>query len=144
MDFQAGLMWWIAAGLAVAAELATGTFYLLMVALGLAAGGLAATAGQGLVAQLLAAAAVGGGAVALWTWRRGQGSQPVDAQANPDVLPDIGQRVHVAHWREGGRVAQVHYRGAQWQARWQGPEAAPGPGDFHIVAVDGNELQLGR
>ncbi|HNJ45700.1 MAG TPA: NfeD family protein, partial [Ottowia sp.] len=47
-------VWWIAAGLLVAAELLTGTFYLLMLAIGAAAGALAAHAGLSLSAQLVA------------------------------------------------------------------------------------------
>src|SRR5664279_2492804 len=62
--------WWVAAGIAVAAELGTGTFYLLMIALGLAAGAVAAQLGSAPAYQLLAAAAIGGGATALWHWRR--------------------------------------------------------------------------
>jgi membrane protein implicated in regulation of membrane protease activity len=42
MDFSATTVWWVLAGLAVALELATGTFYLLMLALGMAAGAIAA------------------------------------------------------------------------------------------------------
>ena len=38
MDWNPATLGWVAAGAAVAAELATGTFYLLMVAFGLAAG----------------------------------------------------------------------------------------------------------
>ena len=38
-------VWWVLAGSAVALELLTGTFYLLMVAVGCAVGGLAALAG---------------------------------------------------------------------------------------------------
>ena len=34
MDWSASTVWWLAAGVLVAAELATGTFYLLMLALG--------------------------------------------------------------------------------------------------------------
>ena len=41
MDFSIATLWWVAAGIVVAAELATGTFYLLMIALGLAAGAVA-------------------------------------------------------------------------------------------------------
>ena len=36
MDVSAATGWWVAAGIAVAAELGTGTFYLLMMAFGLA------------------------------------------------------------------------------------------------------------
>ena len=37
MDVSPATVWWVVAGAAVAVELATGTFYLLMIALGLAA-----------------------------------------------------------------------------------------------------------
>ena len=42
MDLSASTFWWVAAGVAVAVELATGTFYLLMIALGLAGAAVAA------------------------------------------------------------------------------------------------------
>ena len=42
MDLSGATGWWIVAGVLVAAELATGTFYLLMLALGAAAAALAA------------------------------------------------------------------------------------------------------
>ena len=54
-------LWWLAAGVAVAAELLSGTFYLLMLALGMAAAGLAANLGAPAQAQMLVAAGVGGG-----------------------------------------------------------------------------------
>ncbi|MBC7547724.1 MAG: NfeD family protein, partial [Polaromonas sp.] len=41
-------IWWLLAGGVVIAELLTGTFYLLMMAIGLVAGALAAHAGLGL------------------------------------------------------------------------------------------------
>ena len=47
MELSAATFWWVAAGVAVAAELATGTFYLLMLALGLAAAAIAAHLGLG-------------------------------------------------------------------------------------------------
>ena len=55
-------IWWLLTGVAVAAELMTGTFYLLMFALGLAAAAIAAHMGLGLASQLVIAAIVGGGA----------------------------------------------------------------------------------
>jgi membrane protein implicated in regulation of membrane protease activity len=47
MDISATTVWWVLAGIAVAVELATGTFYLLMLALGLAAGAVASHLGFG-------------------------------------------------------------------------------------------------
>ena len=48
-------IWWLLAGSAVAIELVTGTFYLLMLAFGLAAAALAAHAGAPLVVQIVTA-----------------------------------------------------------------------------------------
>ncbi|MBK6853836.1 MAG: NfeD family protein [Burkholderiales bacterium] len=139
MDIDASTVWWIAAAVAVAAELATGTFYLLMIALGLAAGGLAASLGASWVGQLLGAALVGGGAVAAWTTLRAHRPPPVPANANPDVLSDIGRQVHVTRWAADG-TARVHYRGAEWSARWQGDGPPPGAGHYTIRSIDGNQL----
>ena len=46
MSWAASTVWWVVAGVLVAVELATGTFYLLMLALGAAAAALAAHAGR--------------------------------------------------------------------------------------------------
>ena len=70
MDWSASTGWWLTAGVLVVAELATGTFYLLMLALGAAAGALAAHAGLGFTAQMAVAALLGGGAVVVWHQRR--------------------------------------------------------------------------
>ena len=55
--------WWLLAGAAVAVEMLTGTFYLLMLALGLASAAIAAHAGASLPFLSVIAALVGGGAV---------------------------------------------------------------------------------
>ena len=142
MSWQASTLWWLGGGALVALELASGSFYLLMLALGCAAAALAAHAGLGLSPQLLAAALVGGGAVALWHWRRERpGTQP-DAAHNPDINLDIGSPVQVTQWQPDGQ-ARVQYRGAAWQARFAGP-GQPQPGAHVIQAVDGNCLVLQR
>jgi membrane protein implicated in regulation of membrane protease activity len=135
------LLWWIATGLLVLAELATGTFYLLMLAVGLAGAAAAAHAGLALTGQLLTAALVGGAAVIAWHLQRRRQPAPPAVAANRDVLLDVGERVHVAHWGSDGR-ARVHYRGAAWAARWVG-DGPPEAGDLVIRALDGNELLLG-
>ncbi len=140
MDLSAATGWWIVAGVLVAVELATGTFYLLMLALGAAAGALAAHAGLGLSAQVVTAALLGGGAVVAWHFKRSK--QPVSAppERNRDVNLDIGQPVQVAQWQADG-TARVHYRGAAWSVRLApGNTAAPGP--HVIVAVQGSELSV--
>ena len=133
-------LWWIAAGAAVAAELATGTFYLLMIALGLAAGALAAHLGLALAAQVIVAALVGGGATALWHWQRFRQPQSAPARTNRDVNLDIGERLHVSAWASDG-TARVQYRGSAWTARLA-PGAPMGAGAHRIVAVEGNWLVL--
>ena len=140
MDFSASTMWWVAAGLLVAAELLTGTFYLLMLALGCTAAAVAAHAGTGFTAQIIAAAVVGGGATAAWHVRRARAPRSAPAESNRDVNLDIGQRVTVDTWGADGRT-RVHYRGAAWSARHAGP-GAPATGEHEIVSVHGNELDL--
>ncbi|MDB5872180.1 MAG: hypothetical protein JWQ07_1622 [Ramlibacter sp.] len=105
-------IWWLLTGTAVAVELLTGTFYLLMLAIGLAGAALAAHAGAGTSTQLLIAAAVGGGAVAAWHLLRPK--QPAGpASANRDVNLDIGETVQVDAWNADG-TASIKYRGANW------------------------------
>ena len=134
-------IWWVLAASAVALELATGTFYLLMLAIGLAAGGLAAHLGLALITQMLMAAAIGGGAVAAWHWRRSQSPPPLPANANRDVHLDIGEAVHVPRWNADG-TASVHFRGAQWTAIAADPATAPSPGNFRIKEMLGNRLVI--
>ena len=135
-------VWWIVCGALVAAELATGTFYLLMLALGAAAAALAAWSGAGGVVQILAAAVIGGGATLLWHFKKGAKASSLAASANPDVHIDIGQSVQVANWGPGGS-ATVKYRGAEWQARFIGT-GLPEAGGHTIRALEGSTLLLDR
>ncbi|BDI05688.1 NfeD family protein [Sphaerotilus microaerophilus] len=136
------VLWWIATAMLVLAELTTGTFYLLMVSLGLAGGALAAHAGLALSAQLLTAALVGGAAVVAWHLYRARQPAPPAPGANHDIQLDVGEHVMVTAWDAAGRT-HVHYRGADWQARWAGG-GPPEPGEHVIRALDGNVLLLGR
>jgi len=140
MDLSNASVWWIVAGVAVAAELATGTFYLLMIALGLGAGALAAHFGSTQPVQLLVSAVVGGGATALWHWRRSRQPTTAPARENRDVNLDIGEPVHVAAWA-ADRTARVQYRGSTWMARLQ-PGAPATSGEHRVAAVEGNWLVL--
>ena len=136
-------VWWILAGAMVAVELATGTFYLLMISIGVTAGALAAHAGFPLVGQIVSAALVGGGAVVLWNWRRSKQPKAASASANADVLIDIGELVQVAHWELDG-TAVVRHRGANWTAVMAAPNETPGPGQFRIAQMMGNRLVLDK
>lgn len=135
----AATWWWILAGVVAAAELLTGGFFLLMLALGLAAGAVAAHAGVGLSAQLASAAVVGGGAVALWAaWRKRQ--PRIDPTTSTDVLLDVGETVQVHAWGSDGRTT-VRHRGVSWQAECV-PHAPRRTGPHRIAAVQGNRLVL--
>ena len=141
MDWNSATAWWAAAGALVAIELATGTFYLLMLALGAAAGALAAHAGVAVSGQVTLAALAGGGATALWHWRnRHRAIDAPDTHANRDVNLDVGESVDVQQWDDQGRT-QVNYRGSSWRARFIG-DGAPMPGPHRIAALRGNMLEL--
>ena len=132
--------WWILAGVLVAVELATGTFYLLMLALGAVAAAVAQMVGLSGAGQIASAALVGGGATALWHLRRARHPKSEPAPSNPDVLLDIGQTVMVESWREDG-TTRVQYRGTAWDARLQ-PGESPTGGPHRIAAIHGHQLEL--
>ena len=140
MDWSASTLWWLAAGILVAVELTTGTFYLLMLALGAAAAAIAAHLGFGASIQIVAGAVVGGGATALWHLRRARQPRSAPAASNRDVNLDIGELVRVDAWQPDGQT-RVTYRGATWSARFAG-SGAPSPGEHVIVAIEGNRLSL--
>lgn len=142
MEWTAPTLWWVIAGALVAVELATGTFYLLMLAVGAAAAAVAAHLQLPMTGQLVAAAVVGGGAVVAWHLRRARQPTGEPAGANRDVNLDIGQRVHVDAWNDEG-VARVMHRGAQWDARFAGA-GRPLPGLHVIRAIEGTQLVLDR
>jgi membrane protein implicated in regulation of membrane protease activity len=141
MSFSEPILWWLIAGTLVAAEVASGTFYLLMLSVGAVAAALVAHAGLGFTAQLVAAALVGGGAVAAWHLRRTRQPKP-PTQSNRDINLDIGSPVLVAAWGADG-CTRVHYRGAEWSARYSGTDA-PQAGAHVICAIEGSQLLLQR
>lgn len=130
-------VWLICAGVLVAFELFIGTFYLLMVALGLSAGAVAAWLGAGWPLQILFAAVVGVAAtVMLRRWRYAR--HPRREAANDATMSlDIGQKLMVQEWHNGR--ARVMYRGALWDVELGEGEQAM-PGEFRIVQVRGNRL----
>lgn len=129
-------LWWLAAGGLIAIELISGTFYLLMISLGLVAAALAAHAGLAVSWQWVCAAAIGGGSVL--AWRSFKRLQP--AQANHDVNMDVGELVHVDHWQPDA-TCDVKYRGAHWAAILQEGQVAEG-GTYVIAEVVGSRLVL--
>ena len=131
-------IWWLLAGSAVAAELLTGTFYLLMLAIGLAAAALAAHLGASLALQLAVAAGVGGGSVFLaYLVRKKKPGEP-SSRADRNVNLDVGETVQIDRWNVDG-TASVHYRGANWTAIHR-PGVAPAAGLHRVVELVGSRL----
>ena len=135
-------VWWLCAGCAVAVELLTGTFYLLMLACGLAAAALAAQMGASTSAQFITAAVVGGAAVAGWHLLRTRGEHKPTDGANPDLHLDVGETVQVKHWDADGN-ASVKYRGAHWAVMHR-PGVQPQPGAHRVAEVVGNRLLVDK
>jgi membrane protein implicated in regulation of membrane protease activity len=132
--------WWLAAGVFVAAELVSGTFYLLMIATGLVAAALAAHAGMAQSWQWIVAALVGGGSVLILRSYRKSQPASAPARANRDVNLDIGETVQVSSFHPDGSCS-VHYRGARWDASLMPGEVAS-PGAYLIAEVVGSQLIL--
>ena len=133
-------IWWmvLAFGLLIL-ELFSGTFYLLVIAVAVAGGGLASLAGAPFTTQLVVAAAVGlGGALWLRRSRMSRPSTEADALQNLDV----GQVVRIDSWA-AGNTARAQYRGAEWDVLLAPGEAAA-PGEFVIQSVHGSRLVVAR
>lgn len=142
MEWSGATGWWIVTALLVVAELATGTFFLLMLGVGAVAGAVAAHLSLGLIGQMVTAAAVGGGAVFLWYLRWRRRPRALHVQEDRNVHLDIGAVVQVERWDEDGGT-RVTYRGSLWHAQLLDEgERRPGP---HVIRrIDGSRLLLGR
>ena len=138
MDWSGATGWWLAAGVLVAAELFAGSFYMLMLALGCAAGALAAHLGVSTSTQMFTAALVGAGTTAVWHYRRASAPRSAPVESNRDANLDIGQSLQVPAW-QGDGTARVSYRGSAWSVEFRGP-GTPAPGEHVVVAVQGNRL----
>lgn len=131
-------VWWLLAGSLVALELFTGTFYLLMLALGMAAAALSAHAGAGMALQLVCAALVGSAAVVAWYAVKRRRPADPSVRGLRSVNLDIGELIQVDEWAADG-TASVKYRGAKWSVI-QRPANAPIPGTYRVAELVGNRL----
>lgn len=130
-------IWWLAALVLVMAEMASGTFYLIAVAFGLAVAGLTAYLGMGWIGQAAFAAALCSASVSgIYLWNK-RHARPYE-QAN--FSNDIGQAVRVASWSDERHV-RVCYRGAEWDAELAGHAVADNAKQaWRIVEIIGNRL----
>lgn len=136
-----GYVWWflLAFGLVIA-ELLTGTFYLLVIAIALACAGAAQLLGAGLATQFAVAAAIGFGG-SLWLRRLRPGRLGRRQAADGVQHMDVGQVVRVDRWSPS-RTARVSYRGALWDVELAAGEEAVA-GEFVIHEIRGNRLIVG-
>ncbi len=127
--------WFLLALVLLGLEMVTGTFYLLVLSIAMAVGGLAALLGAGLVVQLVLGAIAGiVGTVILRRWKS---THTIEASS---ASLDIGQPVKVLKWNDDG-TARVFYRGAEWDAELESA-AMQREGALYIAAVRGSMLVL--
>jgi membrane protein implicated in regulation of membrane protease activity len=131
------MIWFGMAGILVIAEIFSGTFYLLMIAAGAVAGGVAALAGLVFALQMAIAAIVG--AITVFLLRKSSFAKKrrLSAARDPNVNLDIGQTVYVAQWQ--GNHARAMYRGAMWDIELM-PGGAAVAGTFIIDEIRGSHL----
>lgn len=136
-------IWFALAGLSLILEALSGTFYLLLVALGLFAAGLVAWADLSLWYQL------GGfllvllcGLLVLNQKRVKRKKSHQSATSDVNVNLDIGMTVEVREWKSHGRTEVIH-RGVNWQASLSHKVTQPvSPGLYKIVDIQGVTLVL--
>jgi membrane protein implicated in regulation of membrane protease activity len=141
MTWQA--IWWVAAIVLVIAELFTGSLYLLAVALGALAGGIAAWTGTAVWLQALVCSAVTLGGIAFVRYKRALEPQPPPYRENPDLILDVGNEVFVEKWEANGS-ARVSHRGTDWDARIDSSGSGQSlTSGWHVIkAIDNNSLIL--
>src|SRR5258706_13993105 len=133
------LTWLIAGLILVIAELATGTFYLLVLGVAAFAGAGVAYAGGALVWQSLASAAVAvAGVVWVHQYRKRTGVSPMEGLAG-------GPPATFESWiNKGAGHARVKYRDTLWDAQVAG-DASGEPGEvLYVTSVDGNTIKVSK
>ncbi len=131
-------LWIILAGVLLVAEMTTGTFYLLLFAVGAGLGAILSWMGLSIEFQIIAAAIFAAGSSFLL--KRSRSGQTADAQS--DKL-DIGNTLYVESWGGEGLSsgqAKVTYRGSTWSAI--SLDAPPRAGAHRIVNMNGSTLEL--
>ena len=131
------LIWLIVGFVLVTAEVATGTFYLLVLGLGaFVASAVAGMGGNELVQAVVGGVVAIGGVLLVHHWHSRNRGKPGEGN-----FLDRGQAVVLESWvDEPGRIARVKYRGAWWDARVpRETPASPGT-TLYIEGQDGNTL----
>jgi membrane protein implicated in regulation of membrane protease activity len=133
------LAWLIAGFILVITELASGTFYLLVLGTAAFAGAGVAYAGGALVWQSLVSAVVAvAGVVWVHQYRKRTVSSPMQGL-------DVGQPAAFDSWvNKAALHARVKYRDALWDAQVSG-DVRGEPGEIlYITTVDANTLKVSK
>ena len=133
------LAWSIVGLVLVIAELLSGTFYLLMLAVAAFGAAAAAYYGQTFPAQCIVAAVLAAaGCYGVHVYRARSGSKRM-----PSI--DAGMPASFESWLDArSRLARVRYRGASWDAHVEGSEALEPGAMLFVVAADGNTLKVAK
>lgn len=127
--------WFLLAFGLLALEMATGTFYMLIVSIALGLAGIAALLGLNLPLQITLSAVASIIGTVILRRMKGMRTGKMISQSL-----DIGQSVRVISWLEDG-VARVHYRGTEWDAELES-SSVPRDGVLYIKAIQGSKLIL--
>lgn len=127
--------WFLLALVLAGLEMATGTFYLLIVAIAMTIGGVSDLLGLVFAAQLVLAALAGiAGIILLLRWKKAHTSD------TKSMSLDIGQPVKIIAWRKDGTV-RVFYRGTEWDGELETKDSERGE-VFYIKDIQGSVLIL--
>ncbi len=133
------LAWLIAGFLLVVVELATGTFYLLVLGVACFAGaGLAYAGGEFAWQALVAAAVAVAGVVAVQRYKKATRAKRMQGL-------DFGQPAAFDSWvnKDAGQ-ARVKYRDALWDAQIAGAIAGERGEVLYVNSIDGNTLKVSK
>jgi len=135
--------WFLLAGILTIGELLTGTFYLLMLALGCIAGAVFALLKFHLAWQLIIGAVIGTASIFILRRSKLIKRHYLNSASarNPDINLDIGQTLYINAWQhqDGKYIARVKYRGAMWDVELLANDIAQ-IGNYAIREVRGNRL----
>jgi membrane protein implicated in regulation of membrane protease activity len=136
---DASLAWVIAGIVLIIAELATGTFYLLVLGVAALVAAGVAYAGGGFLVEVIVAGLIAVGGV-FWIRSRKLASA---TPAMPSL--DVGQPVTLDSWvNRPDRLARVKYRDALWDAVVDGEFRGEAGEVFYIRSVSGSTLHVAK
>lgn len=135
-------LWLIVTGFFVSLEMLSRSAYLLMLAFGALCAALLAWVGASQGVQLMAAAAIGGLAVAAWHFHLLKRGPLLHSTGFDPEFPDveIGTQVDVQKWETDG-TCKVRHEGMVCVGRHFGPHL-PSLGLHRVISTDGSFLVL--